>query len=193
MNQVTLCTRVLPSSQKFRWYQKIKGKHKALQERYVDLQERIPSQTPVVCEPEDTCFFLCIEHKSNRAIEEELIPNDAADKLIIESFTTNRPIENLKDGDILIIPWKLLSNVPILVNHQVIVVASNEHDYKDADIFFQRNPNVNISLLKDLREKADLLLEETMFKPMANIAEYLGKILQDNRTATGKHISNNVK
>ena len=206
MGQQLLCTRVLPSTQYFPWYKKVKRKLNDIQQRCDELLHKICPENFTASERKDECFIVCGQRTSrsataiNDSVEKELIPNDERDEIKIQNFTIDVPIHDVNVEDIFVIPYKqalnLISSNAYSMNHHAIVVANDTNEYDDAKKISKEFPNVKLTYLKDLREMASLTLEETMFKPMKCNAETLVQLQQTlyrkHRTSIGKYMSGSV-
>jgi hypothetical protein len=195
---VTLyCTRFLPSRQYFPWYCKIKRQLNDIQQRYVDLHKKIYLKSPVTT-TEDNCFILCRQRTTrwstvfNTAIENEFVPNDDAEKLKIETFTTDGSFNKVNDGDVLVIPFETAINfLRYKINQHIIIVVNDVKEQKYAKKLIHNCCCVKVSYLNDLKKVASFTLEASMFKPMKSYAERLDDILQENlnhQTGKGKYM-----
>ncbi|XP_060593507.1 uncharacterized protein LOC132747986 [Ruditapes philippinarum] len=178
------CTRILPSRQYFPWYYKIKRQLNDIQQRYVDLHEKIYLKSPVT-PTEDNCFTVCRQRTRwstvfNTSIENEFVPN--AENLKLQTFTTDETFNEVNTGDVLVIPFK--TAMPLLkhnIDRQIIIVVTDTKENRDASELIQNLRCVKVSYLQNLKKVASLTLEESMFKPMRSYAERLDSFLHNNR------------
>jgi hypothetical protein len=119
----------------------------------------------------------------NSSVEKEFIPDDEEGNLKIESFTTEEILQKVDSGDVLVVPYNIstyfVNNKNL--NCKIIVVGTDTKEYTNANNIFQKDPNIKVSRLEDLKDIASLTLEDSMFEPMKSYAEILEKTLQHNR------------
>ncbi|XP_060605953.1 uncharacterized protein LOC132758353 [Ruditapes philippinarum] len=189
MSPPLYCTRIPPSRLYFPWYNKIKRQLDDLEQRYFDLGEKRCIRSPFTNTTQGKYFILCRQRTTrcssvfNASVEKEFIPDDKEEKLKIESFTTEQILQKVDSGDVLVVPYKI--NTYFVNNNnlncKIIVVATDTKEYTDANNIFQKDPNIKVSRLEDLKDIASLTLEESMFEPMKSYAETLDKSLQNDQ------------